>query len=386
MRELNRATEIDENDRPSKPRYRHRPMSPTQRKTSDSRSDSDDQEDRAGLLRLRPESIKDRWARSRRRNNLEDSKVKRRRNKRESFHLSDVRHRHKSNSFSTDTNSSSGEHHIHRRTKTRDGEDTFKVTCPVMYLLEEAVDYRAYRRANSSSKIDREVSRNVTKRPKRMMVQMNSLSFHLFDPISIRGFLKIFELVCATTGTYEGAAMRRLYVSMNRPASAVLNAWLSADSGNKNSFRKTTVKSKYLTTYPQVVIFLLEKYATDETITETESVITRFAQTVETIPAQFNKELVTKLSVAGICRRSFLWLKFSKKDPIRLYDSFCANIRARRRKRNFAISRYTRHRCWACRKAIIRRRGYNQLQSDMLRRNATIHMGSHYGQVQVWGA
>lgn len=67
-------------------------------------------------------------------------------------------------------------------------------------------------------------------------------------------------------------------VFMNNYISVVLNALLSADRSRKILSQKMTVKPGYLTTYLQIVNFVLEKYATEEIIVKTELVSTRLAQ------------------------------------------------------------------------------------------------------------
>lgn len=107
-----------------------------------------------------------------------------------------------------------------------------------------------------------------------MTAQRKSPTFDPLNPISILGFLNSFKLACDANGNHEGTAMWLFHFSINKSASKVLNARLSADHTNEKVSRKTTVKSKYLATYPQVVYFLLAKYATNEIIAETESAIT----------------------------------------------------------------------------------------------------------------
>lgn len=59
----------------------------------------------------------------------------------------------------------------------------------------------------------------------------------------------------------------------NKSRSAVINARLSEDPTNGKSSGKTTIKSRYLATYPQIVNILLGKYAIDEIIADEESAI-----------------------------------------------------------------------------------------------------------------
>lgn len=79
----------------------------------------------------------------------------------------------------------------------------------------------------------------------------------------------------------------------------MLNAHLSADGKGKKNSRLASGETKNFTTYPQVAMFLLKKYATDEVIVETESDITRSAQSSHMTPSQYAEVLVTKAFWCG---------------------------------------------------------------------------------------
>lgn len=97
--------------------------------------------------------------------------------------------------------------------------------------------------------------------------------------------------------------MRLSHFFMSTFASALLNARLHADCSNRKSFRKTSVTSRYLRTYPQIVNFLLEKYGMDEIIAETVSAITRFAQPAGLKPLKYSEKLVAKTLRSGdVCK------------------------------------------------------------------------------------
>lgn len=61
----------------------------------------------------------------------------------------------------------------------------------------------------------------------------------------------------------------------------------------KKSSRSASDKTRYIYTYPHVVIFLLRKHATNEVIVETESDITPFLQLSHMTLSQYTEELVT---------------------------------------------------------------------------------------------
>lgn len=82
-------------------------------------------------------------------------------------------------------------------------------------------------------------------------------------------------------------------VFMNKSASAMVNARLSADGTDKEHSRWTSGKKRCFTTYSEVVNFLLMKYAADEVIAETEFNITRFVQSSNMTPSQYAEKPMT---------------------------------------------------------------------------------------------
>lgn len=113
---------------------------------------------------------------------------------------------------------------------------------------------------------------------KRMTAQINPHPFNPFNPIWIISFLKYFKLVWDTNGVHKGVAVWQINFFMNKTASAVLYARLSADSIGKKYSQFASGKTRCFITYPQVVSFLLQKYATDVVIAKSESDINHFAQ------------------------------------------------------------------------------------------------------------
>lgn len=73
---------------------------------------------------------------------------------------------------------------------------------------------------------------------------------------------------------------------MNHEVSAVLKARLSAKRIGQKYSRLASGKTTYFTTYPCLVNVLLKKYAANRVIAETESNITRFAQSANMSPSQ----------------------------------------------------------------------------------------------------
>lgn len=127
-----------------------------------------------------------------------------------------------------------------------------------------------------------------------MSAQMKPHSFGPCDPISVTGFLKSFELACDTNRVHEGTAVCLFHLFMNKTASAVLNAHLSAERSDKKNSRLVSGKTKDFPTCPQVVNSLLKKCTTDKVVAETKFKITLFVHPSGLTSSQYTEELVTK--------------------------------------------------------------------------------------------
>lgn len=109
-----------------------------------------------------------------------------------------------------------------------------------------------------------------------MTAQMKPNACNFLSSIYNIGFLKNVKLACSTNEVHEGADVWLFHLFLNNTASVVLNTRLSAACTDAKSSRPTSSKSRYFTTYAQVIYFLLKKYATDEAISETVAGTTRF--------------------------------------------------------------------------------------------------------------
>lgn len=90
-------------------------------------------------------------------------------------------------------------------------------------------------------------------------------------------------------GIHEGAAMWVLFFFMMKPVAAALNAIVSLPS---KSCRRQ--KEGNLTSYCEVVNNLLETYATDDVIVETEAEIMRYQQPWNKTPIEYAELLCSK--------------------------------------------------------------------------------------------
>lgn len=146
--------------------------------------------------------------------------------------------------------------------------------------------------ADNSHKFDRGVSKNTAKMAMPMTDLKNPHTFDPFGLISILGFLKKLKLACDTNGKHENAPMWLYHLFMNRSLYAALKARLSAHPTSRKASQKMNVQLKYLPTYPHVVNFQLEKYATYEQIAEMESAITLFGELATMNPSPYAEGLV----------------------------------------------------------------------------------------------
>lgn len=115
---------------------------------------------------------------------------------------------------------------------------------PGNHRFKNSVDYRTHHLTDTSKKHDRIVSTCIGKMEMHMTVQMKPYTFNPFHSISVIGLLKIFKLSCDTIDVHEGAAMWLFYFVMNKIASVVLNANLSADGRDTKHSRSATRKTK----------------------------------------------------------------------------------------------------------------------------------------------
>lgn len=91
-------------------------------------------------------------------------------------------------------------------------------------------------------------------------------------------------------GIDEGAAMWLITLVMKKLAAAVLTAWILLTS----THQREDVQEDLFTSYIQVGNHLLEMYATDDMIAETDNDIVLFTQVLGTAPLKFAEALWMK--------------------------------------------------------------------------------------------
>lgn len=117
--------------------------------------------------------------------------------------------------------------------------------------LGAALEYHSYGLSDKSYKYNYYVHKSLTKKAKRIKVNMNTNNFYLFDPISFIGFLSTFKSACDTNGTYEDAG--HLFTTFfdwkaSRSCSKVLRSAISkvAQTMQAGMFTSCGIVIKYL--------------------------------------------------------------------------------------------------------------------------------------------
>lgn len=182
---------------------------------------------------------------------------------------------------------------INKDRRSRHGREEHLPVIQIIHnCFKDAVEYRTYRLDNQYTLYDHTVSKNIAKMSKRFSTQMKPHTFDPFDTISIIGFLFNFQLACDTDGIHEGAAIKLFHFFMKKSASSALHTKLtSKNSRNDKTHALSGGNATQLTTYQQVVNHLLQKYATDEVVANTEEEITSFTQPANKTANQYAEDL-----------------------------------------------------------------------------------------------
>jgi len=122
---------------------------------------------------------------------------------------------------------------------------------------------------------------------------MEMKQFHPTDPVAILSYLANFKTACDALGIHEGAAMWLIKAFMREPARSTLMMRLSTPETAGES------KEGKLTTYSDVVNYLLHTYASDDVIAETEAGLRQFVQTPKMTEQDYATQLTLKVLRCG---------------------------------------------------------------------------------------
>lgn len=129
-----------------------------------------------------------------------------------------------------------------------------KIVRPWYGRSEEALEFHMYRLANTSSRYDNEVGRNVVKWAKRLQALIETSIFNPVNPISIINLLSSFNKAYDTNSIHDRAVLCLLHFFLKNQAAAALN--LQIASKDNSSCRRQ--KERTPPTYWKVVNYLLE--------------------------------------------------------------------------------------------------------------------------------
>lgn len=122
-----------------------------------------------------------------------------------------------------------------------------------------------------------------------MVVQMKSCFLKPLDPTFVLSFLQKFKSACDSNGVYEEAAMWLFPYFLKELAKAALSNYMMTQNSGQTHFEGK------LTTYCQVVNYMLETYTADNVIVEIEPDINRFKQAADMSAVRFSELLWEKV-------------------------------------------------------------------------------------------
>lgn len=163
----------------------------------------------------------------------------------------------------------------------------------------------------------------MAKLVKKVKSQRKTHLFDLKDPIYIIGFLAAFKFACDTNNIHKETAMWGIPHYVEKTLDNTLNSrmctecWLTLLA---TSMQKEGPRSRKLFwSYPEVVKYLLMKYAIDQATVEYDAAILHYVQPKNITPQQFAKNLVAKS-----CKITNVYNKNPLKDVF--IEGVCASI------------------------------------------------------------
>ena len=168
---------------------------------------------------------------------------------------------------------------------------------PTLKDFRAALDFRTYRLRRTDQTYSPKDSRNLPSFKKKMMPEMEHHTFDGKYPIRILDFLASFRRACDGMGVHEGAALFLFaYFLKGIPENDLVNR-IQSDPGKNPTHR--TRREDILTSYCQVVNYLLRTYADNQTISNTNAEIVRLTQRDDQSPIAFKNYLWQKMTRCG---------------------------------------------------------------------------------------
>ena len=180
----------------------------------------------------------------------------------------------------------------HRHGKRHSRKPT--VIRPTNDIFSRAVDYRSYRLVNRKQEYTERIQRSMGKYEKRMKVQMAHHRFNGKDPITVLDFLARFKDSCDRNNISEAAAVWCFQYFLDGQAANVVKTRLSG-----RSLAVDASRADMLTSYEEVVQFLLKTYATEEAMAEAITDVENFKQSSSMDVQAYSDELWTRALRCG---------------------------------------------------------------------------------------
>lgn len=176
-------------------------------------------------------------------------------------------------------------------------EDTATVARfrPTQELYAPACNFESYRLSNRNARYNRADAKRMKSFLRDTNVQMKGRHFDGRPEIAVLNFLSAFKRACDINGVHEGAAIYLFRHFLAGNARTDFEAQLDGPTPEPDD-------ADSLTTYCEVVSYLLRTYATNEAISAAHSELISFRQTVKMTEKQYADLLLSK---AGRCGRVY---------------------------------------------------------------------------------
>ena len=166
-----------------------------------------------------------------------------------------------------------------------------RVIRPMNDLFRRAVNYRSYLLRDPGPESTRDVRRelsetNMGRMQKKLITPMKDRTFSGDDPITVLGFLAHYKDACNLNDISEPVAYWMIQNFLEGRALALVQTRMSGLTMSVDSDR-----GEMLTTYPEVVNFLLQTYATDDVIAEAVTDVENLKQSTAMTEQEYSDEL-----------------------------------------------------------------------------------------------
>ena len=166
-----------------------------------------------------------------------------------------------------------------------------RIIRPMNELFRRALDYRRYRLDDlgpTSKRKQREVlsEANMTKVHRKLITQMKDRGFDGDDPITVLRFLAEYKSACDTHSVCEVVAFWAVQNYLSGQALSLVQNRMAGQTMSVDADRE-----EMLTSYPELVNFMLETYATDDVIAEAVEDVESMRQSTGMTEQEFSNEL-----------------------------------------------------------------------------------------------